>query len=72
MTKYLAFAAIACAAMAGWSAMMQQKGVQSERVRVDVVGKKIDAKAKIARKKVEAKKPDELRADLKRFCRDCD
>ena len=72
MTKYLAIAGLALAAMAGWSALMQQKGVEKERVRVDVVGKKIDAKAKIARKKVDAKKPEELRADLKRFCRDCE
>lgn len=72
MSKYLIAIGAAFAVMAGWSALMQQKGVEKERVRVDVVGKKIDAKAKIARKKVEAKKPEELRADLKRFCRDCE
>lgn len=72
MSKYLIAIGAALAVMAGWSAMMQQKGVEKERVRVDTVGKKIDAKAKIARKKVEAKKPEELRADLKRFCRDCE
>lgn len=72
MSKYLIAIGAALAVMAGWSAMMQQKGVEKERVRVDTVGKKIDARAKIARKKVEAKKPEELRADLKRFCRDCE
>ena len=71
MTKYLAAAAAALAVMAGWSAYMKNAGVKSERARVEVIGKKIDARAKVARKKVEAKKPDELQADLRRFCRDC-
>jgi hypothetical protein len=50
---------------------MQSVGVRKEQVRVETIGKKIDARAKVARKKVEAKKPDELQADLRRFCRDC-
>ncbi len=71
MTKYLAAAAAALAVMAGWSAWMQSKGVEKERARVETIGKKLDAKARVVRKKVEAKKPDELQADLRRFCRDC-
>lgn len=72
MTRYLAFAAIALAAMAGWSAVQQQKGVEKERARVDRVAEKTHVKAKAARKKVDAKKPDEIRADLRRYCIDCD
>lgn len=64
--------AAALAVMAGWSWTMQQRGVQREKVRVEVAGKKLDAKARVVRKKIEAKKPDELQADLRRFCRDCD
>jgi hypothetical protein len=67
MTKYLAAAAAALAVMAGWSAYMKQKGVQSERVRVEAIGKKTDARAKVARKKAEEKPHDSLRA----WCRDC-
>jgi len=64
--------AAALAVMAGWSWTMQQRGVQREKVRVEAIGKKLDAKARGVRKKIEAKKPDELQADLRRFCRDCD
>ena len=71
MRIYLLAGAAALAAMAGWSAWMQSVGVRKEQVRVETIGKKIDARAKVARKKVEAKKPDELQADLLRFCRDC-
>ena len=71
MTKYLAAAAAALAVMAGWSAWMQSKGVEKERARVIAIGEKTHARAKAARKKVEAKKPDEIRADLKRYCVDC-
>ena len=72
MRVYLVGIAAALAAMAVWSALMKNQGVQSERARVEVAGKKLDAKARVVRKKVEAKKPDELQADLRRFCRDCD
>ncbi len=71
MRSYLVAAAAALAVMAGWSAYMKNAGVKSERVRVETIGKKLDAKARVVRKKVEAKKPDELQADLRRFCRDC-
>lgn len=68
MRVYLIGLAAALAAMAGWSALMKQKGVQSERVRVEIIGKKIDARAKVARKKAEEKPHDSLRA----WCRDCE
>lgn len=71
MSKYLVMVGLALAAMAGWSAMMQQKGVERERARVERVAEKTHVKAKAARKKVEAKKPDEIRADLQQYCRDC-
>ncbi len=63
--------AAALAAMAVWSGMMVQRGVVKEQARVESVGKKIDARAKQARKAVEKKKPDEIRADLKKYCVDC-
>jgi len=63
--------AAALAVMAGWSWTMQQRGVQREKVRVEAIGKKLDAKAGAARKKVAAKPPSEIQADLKQWCRDC-
>jgi len=72
MRVYLIGFAAALAAMAGWSAWQQGVGARKEQVRVEAIGKKIDARAKVARKKVEAKAPNELQADLRRFCRDCD
>ncbi len=71
MRVYLIGFAAALAAMAGWSAMMKNQGVKSERARVEVAGKRLDAKARVVRKKIEAKKPDELQADLRKYCRDC-
>jgi len=63
--------AAALAVMAGWSWHMQQKGVTKERARIETVGKKIDAAAGAARKKVAAKPPSQIQADLSRYCRDC-
>jgi hypothetical protein len=71
LARYAVAGAAALAVMAGWSAWMKNAGVKSERARVETIGKKIDARAKVARKKVEAKKPDELQADLRKYCRDC-
>lgn len=68
LARHALAAAVAFAAMAGWSAWMQSKGVQKERDRVSTIGKRIDARAKTARKKAEAK-PHEA---LVRYCRDCD
>lgn len=67
VARYAIAAALALAAMAGWSAWMQGKGVSRERARVEMIGKKVDARAKVARKKAEAKPHDALRS----FCRDC-
>lgn len=67
LARYAMAAALAFAAMAGWSAWMQSKGVQKERDRVSSIGKKIDARARTARKKAEAKPHDALRS----YCRDC-
>ena len=71
MRVYLIGLAAALAAMAGFSAWQQSIGARKEIVRVEKIGKRLDAKARVVRKKVEAKKPDELQADLRRFCRDC-
>ena len=71
MRVYLVGLAAALAAMAGLSAWQQSIGARKEIVRVEKIGKRLDAKARVVRKKVEAKKPDELQADLRRFCRDC-
>lgn len=72
MSRYAVALAASLAAMAAWSAMMVNQGVQKERASVERTGKKIDAVAKKARRVVAAKKPEEIRADLKRFCVDCD
>ena len=71
LSRYAMALAAAFAVMAGWSLMMKQSGVKSERARVEETGKKLDAKARVVRKKVESKKPDEISADLRRYCRDC-
>jgi Flp pilus assembly protein TadB len=70
--RYLIAAAAALAVMAGLSAWQQDKGAQKERVRVHEQGEKAHAKAKTARAKVEQKAAPEIRADLKRYCLDCD
>ncbi len=69
--RYLVAAGVALAAMAAWSGMMVQRGVVKEQVRVETIGKRLDAKARTVRKAVEAKKPPEISADLRRYCRDC-
>lgn len=71
MSKYLVAVGAALAVMAGWSAIMQQRGVEKERVRVETQGKKTHARAKAARAKVEAKPAPEISADLRKYCRDC-
>lgn len=67
LARYAVAGAAALAVMAGWSAYMKNAGVKSERVRVEAIGKKTDARAKVARKKAEEKPHDSLRA----WCRDC-
>lgn len=71
LARYALAIAAGLAAMAGWSGLMVQKGVVREQVRVETVGKKLDVKAKAKRKAVEAKKPDEISADLLKYCRNC-
>ena len=72
MTRYALAIAAALAAMAAWSALMVNRGVERERASVERIGKKTDAVAKRARKAVAAKKPDEIRADLRKYCIDCE
>lgn len=51
--------------------VLQEKGVQKERARVEVQGKKTHAKAAKARQVVEAKPAPEIRDDLRKWCVDC-
>ncbi len=71
LARYALALAAGLAAMSAWSAMMVQRGVVKEQVRVETVGKRLDAKARVVRKAVEAKKPPEISADLLKYCRDC-
>jgi len=71
ITRYAIAAAAALAAMAGWSAYQQQRGVEKERARVVKIGEATHERAKEVRKNVEAKAPDKVREDLRRFCVDC-
>jgi hypothetical protein len=67
IARYAFAAAVALAAMAAWSATMVHRGVVKEKVRVERVGAKINARAKKARNAAE-KTPDDA---LRRWCRDC-
>lgn len=67
LARYALAAAVAFAAMFGWTVYWKQKGVSSERVRVEKIGKKTDAKAKRARAAAE-REPSRV---LKQYCRDC-
>jgi hypothetical protein len=67
IARYAFAAAVACAAMFGWSVFFVEKGVNRERARVETVGKKVDAKAKRARAAAE-REPSRV---LKQYCRDC-
>lgn len=71
IARYALALAAALAAMAGWSAYQQQKGVVRERARVVAEGERTNAKAQAARAKVEKKAAPDIRADLRRFCVDC-
>lgn len=72
MGKSLLIVAAALAAMAAWSGYQQQIGVNRERASVEAQGKKTHGKAQAARAKVEQKQAPEIRADLRRFCVDCE
>ena len=67
ITRFALAAAAALAVMAWASVSLVKTGVNKERARVETIGKKIDARAKVARKKAETRPHDALRA----FCRDC-
>lgn len=67
LARYAFAAAVALGAMAWWSSSMVNRGVQRERVRVEKIGKKTDAKAQKARRAAEAKPHDALA----KYCRDC-
>lgn len=69
--NHLIAAGIAVAAMLGAYQIIKTVGVQTERARVETIGKKSDAKAGAVRKKVAAKKPSEIQRDLARYCNDC-
>jgi len=63
---------VALVAMVSAYNLIKQSGVKQERARVEIQGKKTHAQAKSARKAVDVKPVPEIRADLKRFCSDCD
>lgn len=67
LARYAFAAAVALGAMAIYSATLVKKGVTIERARVEKTGKKVNARARIARQKAEAQPDDSLR----RWCRDC-
>ena len=71
MRVYLIGLAAALAAMAGFSAWQQSIGARKEIVRVEKIGKKLDAKARVARRKVEKATPTEIQMELRRYCADC-
>lgn len=49
----------------------RQVGAKREQVRVENVGKKIDAAAQKKRERVERAAPSEVDAALRKYCRDC-
>lgn len=55
-----------------WDVSHQRKvGAVREQVRVETVGKKIDAKAQQKRERVQNAPPSEVDAALRKYCRDC-
>lgn len=58
---YIAIGAGVLVAYFTWHKTVEHKGVVKERVRVEQVGKKIDAKAQAARRDAERKPHDSLR-----------
>ena len=71
ITRALIAAVAAIGVMVIAAQVMQEKGVQKERVRVETQGKKAHAKAAKARQIVEAKPAPEVREDLRKWCVDC-
>ena len=71
----LALGAGLIAALVGlraWDVSHQRKvGAHLEAVRVETVGKQIDAKAQKKRERVERAPAPQIDADLLKYCRDC-
>lgn len=67
LTGQISVVLLAATAAWGWLKIHDRKVVQGERARVENVGKKIDAKAQVARKRAIAE-PDRM---LSKYCRDC-
>lgn len=67
--------AVAIGSLAGlryWDVTHQRGiGKKNEQVRVETVGKKIDAKAQQKRERVQNAPPSEVDAALRKYCRDC-
>lgn len=68
---HIAIAAGVLVAYFTWHKTVEHKGVVKERVRVEQVGKKIDAAAQKKRERVERAAPSEVDAALRKYCRDC-
>lgn len=71
----IALGACIIAALVGlraWDISHQRKvGAHREQVRVETVGKQIDAKAQKKRERVERAPSHQIDADLLKYCRDC-
>ncbi len=63
---------VALIGLRAWDVSNQRKvGAVREQVRVETVGKKIDAKAQQKRERVQNAPPSEVDAALRKYCRDC-
>ncbi len=71
----LALGAGIIAALVGlraWDISHQRKvGAHREQVRVETIGKAVDAKAQQKRQRVERAPPNEIDNALRKYCRDC-
>lgn len=55
-----------------WDVSHQRKvGAHREQVRVETIGKAVDAKAQKKRERVERAPAPQIDADLRKYCRDC-
>jgi len=68
---YIAIAAGVLVAYATWHKKVENAGIRKEQVRVEAVGKKIDAAAQKKREKIERAPPSEVDNALRKYCRDC-
>lgn len=71
----LALGAGIVAALIGLRALdvshQRKVGAHREAVRVETIGKAVDAKAQKKRERVERAPPNEIDAALRKYCRDC-